>query len=410
MQRWVYFAHNLKRLGWHPIVVTVDPKEASYPKTDRTLQQLVEGIEVVHTSTREPLKAYARWVAREKEQAVPQGDVPRGGVLQKIAAFVRGNFFIPDARKGWVPFAVDATRQVLKAHKADFLITTGPPHSTHLAGEQLKKRFPNLQWWVDFRDPWTTVFYNQLFYRTTLAKKRDATLEKRIIQGCTGAIVTIDGKLSRYLQTLRTSIPIVVLPNGFDKELIQNTPKNPPSDFFHIVYTGLLTTQQDYRVFLHLLQECQSKRPIRFSLAGQITPSILEEIKKELPHVEVIYHGYISQQKAVKLMKTGHLLVNFFFKGAEQTMLSGKLLSYLATTVPVISLGDPNSAAGLLMQKSTCARLFSSQQHQEAIAFIQSLMDSPNAINHFPKIEHWSRKSITQRLIDEVLEQSNAIL
>ena len=68
----------------------------------------------------------------------------------KLAAYIRGNYFIPDARKGWVPFAVKATQKLLQQENIEHLITTGPPHSTHLVGLQLIDLF-QLNWWVDFR-------------------------------------------------------------------------------------------------------------------------------------------------------------------------------------------------------------------------------------------------------------------
>ena len=59
------------------------------------------------------------------------------------------------------------------------LITTGPPHSTHLLGLQLKAQF-GIQWWADFRDPWIDIFYNKDLYRTAWAKRIDARWEEKV--------------------------------------------------------------------------------------------------------------------------------------------------------------------------------------------------------------------------------------
>lgn len=48
----------------------------------------------------------------------------------------------------------------MTAHTIDTLITTGPPHSMHLIGLQLKELLP-ISWIADFRDPWTTIGYHQ---------------------------------------------------------------------------------------------------------------------------------------------------------------------------------------------------------------------------------------------------------
>ena len=168
VQRWMYFAKHLKALGWEPIVITIAPNVAAYPVLDSSLALEVENITVIRTASREPLRWYQRWSG---SSVLPQGAVPRKNLLQKLTAFVRGNFFLPDARKGWVPFAIRAVEQQLAQHSIGHLITTGPPHSTHMVGLAIKKKH-SLQWWADFRDPWSTIFIIPIFIACLMRKKR----------------------------------------------------------------------------------------------------------------------------------------------------------------------------------------------------------------------------------------------
>ena len=46
-------------------------------------------------------------------------------------------------------------------------LTTGPPHSMHLIGLELKKKL-GIKWISDFRDPWTEIDY---FQQLPLTKK-----------------------------------------------------------------------------------------------------------------------------------------------------------------------------------------------------------------------------------------------
>ena len=85
-------------------------------------------------------------------------------------------------------------------------------------------------------------------------------------------------------------------------------------------------------------------------MAGKISNSTIIEIKRSLPIVEVEYLGYLSHQNAIALMKSADLLLNFIFKGAETQMISGKLLEYMATEVPILSIGDPNSQAAQFLR------------------------------------------------------------
>ena len=240
VQRWMYFAKYLKQLGYEPIVVTVAESQASYPVLDPSLIQEVEGIRVIKTATREPLRWYSRLTSGDSKKGIPQGEVQTTSIFGKIAAYIRGNFFIPDARKGWVPFAVKAAQAVLKQEKIHCLITTGPPHSTHLAGLQLAKQF-QLNWWVDFRDPWLDVFYNKQLHRSQSSQAKDAALEKTVLHYASGVITTTGGDLHQSLLQKAPDQKFVALPNGYDAELMQQTPAAPKKDGFHIVYTGLLT-------------------------------------------------------------------------------------------------------------------------------------------------------------------------
>ena len=197
VQRWVYFTHYLQKMGWEPVVITVDPLQASYPQEDKSLESLTKGIRVIRTPTREPLSWYARWLGRG---SLPQGAVPHQTSFQKIAAFVRGNFFIPDARKGWVPFARQALSQLLASEKIDWVVSTGPPHSTHLAVLSLRAKY-NFRWLVDLRDPWTDIFYNQQLYRLPCTQRKDTALEKKVLQSADKVMTTVGGGIACTIAT-----------------------------------------------------------------------------------------------------------------------------------------------------------------------------------------------------------------
>ena len=399
----MYFAKYLKQLGWEPIVITVDEKQAAYPHLDQSLLKEVEGIRVIKTSTREPLRLYARLTSGSSQKGIPQGEVNTKSRFGQLAAYIRGNYFIPDARKGWVPFVVKAAQKLLKAEKIDHLITTGPPHSTHLAGLELSALF-QLNWWVDFRDPWSDIFYNKQMKRSQRSQRKDAQLEKTVLQQASGVITTIGGELHNNLKQKAPQQRFLALANGFDTALMGKITAFPPEDAFHIVYTGLLTQHQAYPALLTALCQLKGDRPIRFSLAGNIPESILTEIRTALPHVEVVYHGYLDHTAAIALMKRGHLLLNFIFAGATTQMISGKLLEYFATQVPVLSLGDPLSAAGEFIAKGSCAKMIEHDDHPAIVAFIQSLFEADKApLNKMENLSEWSRKALTERLIREVL-------
>ena len=405
VQRWIYFTKYLKQLGWEPIVITVDEKQASYPVMDFELLDEVNNIKVIKTNTKESLKIYSLILTGSTNKGIPQGSVSKKGWFSKIAAFVRGNFFIPDARKGWNAYAKMEAEKFIRQQGIQKLITTGPPHSTHLVGLQLKAQF-GIKWWVDFRDPWTDIFYNKDLYRTAWAKRKDALWEEKVLQTADGVLTTVGGNLVRKLQTKAPDQNFYILPNGYDSPLMSSIPKTTLKPF-HVVYTGLLTINQDYLSPIRVLNTLADLNNIRFSLAGNIPTSVIEMIKKTAPKIEVDYKGYLSHKDAISLMKSADLLLNFLFKGADHDMISGKLLEYLATAVPVLSIGNPQTEAGKLLAQASFAQMIDPNNTDAQKIFIKRAAQlKGKAINHMPEIKKLSRKNITAKL-NEILEKEN---
>ena len=403
VQRWMYFAKYLKQLHYEPIIITVNESQASYPILDKSLAKEVEGIKVIKTMTREPLSFYSRLTSGNAKKGIPQGEVKTKNIFDKIAAYIRGNFFIPDARKGWVPYAIKAAKKVLEEEKINFLITTGPPHSSHLIGLELKKQF-DLNWWADFRDPWTNIFYNSSLYRSSKTIAKDYALEKEVLQKSNGVITTVAGELLNQLKTKAPNQTFINLPNGYDADIMQNTNAAQRKNNFHIVYTGLLTKNQAYTELLKEIHKLSKTNSIYFSLAGKISNSTIIEIKRSLPIVEVEYLGYLSHQNAIALMKSADLLLNFIFKGAETQMISGKLLEYMATEVPILSIGDPNSQAAQFLRLGSHAWMVHEQDKSKIKYYLKSLLEQKTKPkNKTLQLEDWSRKELTLRLVGEVL-------
>ena len=403
VQRWMYFAKHLKSLGWEPIVVTIDEKKASYGVLDESLNQEVDGIRVIKTSTREPLQLYSRLTTGSKKKGIPQGEVKRKSVFGKLSAFIRGNFFIPDARIGWVPFALKAARKIVAKEQITTIITTGPPHSSHLIGLQLQKEF-KVNWFADFRDPWSDVFYNKDLYRRSRAVSKDLKLELQVLQAAQGIITTVGGRLHESLIAKAPAQKFYALPNGFDSELMNRVTVEKNHHYLHVVYTGLLTHNQPYKGVFKILNDLSATQPIKLSLAGNIAPDIINEIKISFPKIDAIFHGYLSHKEAVGLMKSANLLINFIFIGAQTQMISGKILEYIATEIPILSIGNPDSEAAKFLEQGTAAVMLDQSNLKEMRLFIDTVISQKDTLyNEFPSLEKWSREALTKRLIEEIL-------
>nr|MBA2408145.1 glycosyl transferase family 1 [Chitinophagales bacterium] len=183
VQRWLKMSKYLPEYGWEPIIYT--PENAAYPIIDHSLEKdVLPGMKILRLPIWEPYDIYKRFVGRKKEEAVYSGFLSENkpkSFTEKISIWIRGNFFIPDARCFWIRPSIQFLTQELKKNPVDAIISTGTPHSMHLIGKGIKENL-NIPWLADFRDPWTTIdFYGQLML-TRWADAKHHRLEKDVLK------------------------------------------------------------------------------------------------------------------------------------------------------------------------------------------------------------------------------------
>src|SRR6267378_1704085 len=183
VQRWLKFAKYLPQFGWTPFVLT--PESPSFTiKDDSLIKDVPIETNVSKLPIWEPYDLFFKlsdWVGKKD---VKQSDFISAGKksgFQRFSGWIRGNFFIPDARIFWVKPAVKFLERFLKDHAIETIITTGPPHSIHLIGLRLKKKNPALKWIADFRDPWSEWDLLDTLSLAAMARSRHATLENQVL-------------------------------------------------------------------------------------------------------------------------------------------------------------------------------------------------------------------------------------
>ena len=137
VQRWLKFVKYLQGFDIEPVVYTIsNPK---YPILDDTLEDEVpKNIEILRQPIWEP-NNFLSFLKQEKYQSAGFLN-PNPGFFGKIMQYIRANYFIPDARKFWVKPSVSYLENYIQKNNISVVITSGPPHSMHLIGLQLKEK------------------------------------------------------------------------------------------------------------------------------------------------------------------------------------------------------------------------------------------------------------------------------
>ncbi len=352
VQRFLKFSKYLPEFGWEPIIVTV--ANGSYPYYDESLlKEISPSLKVYRTKTFEPFEFY-NMLKGKKGKAMPVvsvGSHQNKSFFQKISEYIRANFFVPDARMGWVTYAVKQAEEIIKSEKIDAIITTGPPHSTHLIGLELKEKF-GFKWIADFRDPWTGIFYNNILPRTESTKQKDRALETKVLQ--TADLVTVISQGMKHEFEDRAK-KIEVVMNGFDEEdFLKSEVRNQKSEMFSIRYVGNLMASQNVEVFWKAIRELRiANFELRIEFIGRVDDAVKKSISENGLNDCVSYIDFVDHNKAVQLMQEASMLL-FVIPDVKDNalILTGKLFEYLASKSEMISIGPVNGNANEVLKQT----------------------------------------------------------
>ena len=341
VQRFLKFSKYLPEFGWEPIIITV--ANGSYPYYDESLlKELSPSLKVYRTKTFEPFEFY-NMLKGKKGKSMPVvsvGSHRNKSFFQKISEYIRANFFVPDARMGWVSYAIKQAEEIIKSEKIDAIITTGPPHSTHLIGLELKERF-GLKWIADFRDPWTGIFYNNILPRTEATKQKDKALETKVLQSADLVTVISPGMKHEFEDSTKR---IEVVMNGFDEEDFKTLDvSHNTQDKFTIRYVGNLMASQNVEVLWKAISSADIRKQIKLEFIGRVDDAVKKSIAENGLNDCVSYIDFVDHGKAIELMQEASMLL-FVIPDVKDgaLILTGKLFEYLASKSEIISFGPVN--------------------------------------------------------------------
>ncbi|WP_228851718.1 glycosyltransferase [Aegicerativicinus sediminis] len=402
VQRWLKFATYLPNFQIEPIVYV--PENANYPIKDTTLSDDVpDSLKIISHPIREPY-SLANMVGGKKSKDISRGIIQpssKQGILQKALLFARGNFFIPDARVGWVAPSVKYLIQVIRSEKIKTIITTGPPHSVHLIGLELKKKL-NIRWIADFRDPWTTIGYHQQLKMLPYAKDKHTKLEKDVLDGADQLVVT-SWVTQKEFET-KTNTPVSVITNGFE---IKSEGVAEKEKFFTFSHIGSLLSRRNpivlWETFSEILEDSADFREnFKLKFAGVVSDEVLESLTSFglKPYVE--YLGYLPHPKAVSLQKSSRVLLLIEINSEEtKAIIPGKLFEYMASGTPIIALGPEGSDVKKLLNETETGYYFTYSDKSALKQHIYQLFHKFQANELEVKgknIMKFSRKSLTAKL------------
>jgi Glycosyltransferase Family 4 len=402
VQRWLKFVKYLPDYGIEPIIYI--PENPTYPIIDKgLLDELPENCTVLKQKIKEPY-GLASFFSKKNTKGISSGIIPnkkKQTFLQKILLWVRGNIFIPDARILWVKPSVKYLSKYIVENNIDTVITTGPPHSLHLIGLELKQKLA-IKWFADFRDPWTTIGYHKALKLSSFANKKHKQFEHQVLN--TADVIIVTSPTTKKEFEVLTSKPIEVITNGYD---IENVSKVALDNKFTLAHIGSFLSDRNPIILWESLQELinedeQFARHFQLKLIGKISQEIIDVLSEFKLNNYLNNLGYLSHKEAIEeQIKSQVLLLIEIDSKDTKSIIPGKLFEYMNAQRPIIGIGPEGSDfASIIAQTNTgifCTYNEKEKLKNQILIYFNLYLNDNLKVNAVG-LEEYSRRNLTKKL------------
>jgi len=409
VQRWLKFVKYLPEFGIEPVVYC--PENPNYPIIDQSLvYEIPDNITILKQPINEPY-GLASWFSKGSSKKISSGVIPKAkkqSLIEKAMLYVRGNYFIPDARKNWVQPSVSFLSDYIEKHKIETIITTGPPHSLHLIGLQLKVRL-GVKWLADFRDPWTTIGYHKDLKLTDSSKAKHIDLEQKVLNTADEIIVTSNHTKNEF-QT-KTKQLITVITNGYDAHSVRVEGKDEKFTLSHI---GSLLSERNpvvlWETLSELIQDDEAfSEAFKLQLIGVVSDDVIESIHQNglNNHVDVV--GYVSHDEALKFQMQSQLLLLIEIDSEDtKAIIPGKVFEYIVSETPILAIGPKDADVEQIIKSTNTGTYFNYQQKAQLklqiLNYFEAFKNNTLTVNAIG-LQQYSRKVLTQKLSEIIKDR-----
>ena len=402
VQRWLKFVKYLPDFNIQPIVFI--PENPTYPIIDEGLESEVSDNAIILKNKIFEPYGFASFFGKNKTKKISSGIIPnqkKQSLLEKTLLWVRGNLFIPDARFLWVKPSVKYLKKYIQENNIDTIVTSGPPHSLHLIGLQLKKEL-TIKWLADFRDPWTTIGYHKALKLSSYAEKKHKALEATVLNSADTIIVT--SKTTKTEFQAITSRPIEVITNGYD---IEKVDKQVLDEKFTLAHIGSFLSERNPRILWQALQELVTenenfKNDFQLKLIGAVSQEVLDTISEFKLTNYVLNLGYVSHQEAIEHQRKSQVLLLIEINSEDtKSIIPGKLFEYMVSERPIIAIGPEGSDFAEIITSTNTGVFFTYNEKEKLKALLleyyQEYQNKNLKVNAVG-LQKYFRKSLTEQL------------
>ncbi|HEU4365920.1 MAG TPA: glycosyltransferase [Candidatus Krumholzibacteria bacterium] len=315
-----WMASQLAARGWDVTILTAAREPSPIP-----------GVRVITTS-----------------RARQAGEASRAARRSSRLRTLWNDHAIPDRHVTWSRSLAAGARRILDEAALDVVLSTSPPHSSHLALARLRRRRA-FHWATDFRDPWTAPARQA---RNPVSAAVQRRMEREVLAACDVVIANTEGNRDA-LRRAFPSIPgakVHVVPNAFDDAMLGSgvAPATDDADLTYVgeVYPGMVDR------LVAALGRLSARSPAsvpRIAIHGEVDPREWNKIAAAGLAAFVELRGRVPHAESLRAMQRARALLLLLPDAVNwATCVPSKLYPYLASDRPVLAIVPEGDAARIV--------------------------------------------------------------
>lgn len=324
------------------------------------------------------------------------------GVRARLRSAANAGLYFPDAQVGWAPFALRAGGRALCERPVDVVVSSSVPITAHVVARRLA-RDAGVPWVAEFRDPWSALM------APGVRRRRAARLERSLAEDASAVVMTSQSWADSHARLWGR--PVEVIPNGHDLPALT---ADVEPDRFIIGYLG--TYYPDAQASLgpvwaglNRMADEGGARVDEIRVIGDLHPAMRAEIEAHGLLDRLRVTGFVSHAAAVGQLASCSLALlagpadgGGIFRGH----VPGKVWEYLATELPVVYVGAPDSDVARLLGREPGVYVISTADITGAVVSLRSALGRRHARDG-AACSRRARAQMLARLLEHVVVESH---
>jgi len=315
---------------------------------------------------------------------------------------------------------------IAKRHRPSAIYSTSPPHSVQLAALGLK-RWLDLPWIADLRDPWTEGMHRRRWYEHNDARRRrEERWEGAVCRSADRVLVATEGARETLCRKYPdTAHKITCITNGFDvDDFVRLTPERRffSRDRLHVMLAGQVESQFDLLPLFRAIHELVSRSPrarvLQLHFVGtRRRPECDAFLALHGLEDVVLFHEPVQHPICLQMLSESDagLIAAAERQRSRGIKISSKLYEYLYLRKPVLALIEAGVTTRIL-ERARLGLHAPPDDHGAITAHLEALVDQfhDGGIRVDPDeayIEGFDRRRQAQTLatiLDEVVQPRRA--